>query len=101
MAINIRELLQSDFSVATTGNAGPLKGDSDAPIGTVYIAIASLNPFLGNDAKWVGHVYLPYMQSILDMLFVKGQHQNIDVAPTQFHLKSTLIFAQRYVKIPM
>ena len=30
MAMNIRELLQSDFSVATTGNAGPLKGDSDA-----------------------------------------------------------------------
>ena len=41
MAMNIKELLQSDFSVATTGNAGPLKGDSDAPIGTVYIAIAT------------------------------------------------------------
>lgn len=46
MAINIRELLRSDFSVATTGNAGPLKGDSDAPIGTVYIAIATPNDII-------------------------------------------------------
>lgn len=41
MASNIREMMKSDFGVATTGNAGPTKGDSDAPIGTVYIAIAS------------------------------------------------------------
>ncbi len=41
MASNIREMMKSDFGVATTGNAGPTKGDSEAPIGTVYIAIAS------------------------------------------------------------
>ena len=41
MAINVRQLLQTDFSIATTGNAGPTKGDSDAEIGTVFIAIAS------------------------------------------------------------
>jgi len=46
MAKNIRELLKADFTVATTGNAGPLKGDSDAPIGTVYIAIATPNDVL-------------------------------------------------------
>ena len=40
MAENVRQLLNSDFGVATTGNAGPTKGDSDADIGTVYIAIA-------------------------------------------------------------
>ncbi len=43
MATNIREMMKADFGVATTGNAGPTKGDSDAPIGTVYIAIASEN----------------------------------------------------------
>lgn len=41
MAENVRQLLKSDFAIATTGNAGPTKGDSDADIGTVYIAIAS------------------------------------------------------------
>lgn len=43
MATNIRDIMKVDFGVATTGNAGPTKGDSDAPIGTVYIAIASEN----------------------------------------------------------
>ncbi|MGB5646723.1 MAG: competence/damage-inducible protein A [Muriicola sp.] len=41
MAKNIRELMKTDYGVATTGNAGPAKGDSDAAIGTVFIAIAS------------------------------------------------------------
>lgn len=43
MAENCREIFQTDFSIATTGNAGPTKGDSDAEIGTVFIAIASRN----------------------------------------------------------
>ncbi len=43
MAINVKELLKTDFAVATTGNAGPTKGDSDADIGTVFIAIATPN----------------------------------------------------------
>ena len=43
MALNVKSLLKTDFSVATTGNAGPTKGDSDAEIGTVYIAIATPN----------------------------------------------------------
>lgn len=41
MAVNVRQLFKSDIAIATTGNAGPAKGDSDAPIGTVYIAIAT------------------------------------------------------------
>ena len=41
MAENVKKLLKTDFSIATTGNAGPAKGDSDAEVGTVFIAIAS------------------------------------------------------------
>ena len=43
MAENVKKLLKTDFSIATTGNAGPTKGDSNVEIGTVYIAIATPN----------------------------------------------------------
>ena len=41
MAQNVLRLFQSDYAIATTGNAGPTKGDADAEVGTVYIAIAT------------------------------------------------------------
>ncbi|WP_303317351.1 competence/damage-inducible protein A [Flavivirga abyssicola] len=43
MSQNALRLFQSDFAVATTGNAGPTKGDSDAEVGTVFIGIATKN----------------------------------------------------------
>tara|TARA_R100001369_G_scaffold92906_1_gene141352 strand:- start:9002 stop:10249 length:1248 start_codon:yes stop_codon:yes gene_type:complete len=41
MATNLRNILKTDFAIATTGNAGPTKGDSDAEVGTVFIAVVS------------------------------------------------------------
>ncbi|MBU2950130.1 competence/damage-inducible protein A [Tamlana agarivorans] len=41
MARNAQELFQSDYAIATTGNAGPAKGDSNAEVGTVFIAVAT------------------------------------------------------------
>ncbi|WP_281540780.1 competence/damage-inducible protein A [Maribacter aestuarii] len=41
MAVGVKKLLKTDFAIATTGNAGPTKGDSDADVGTVFIGIAS------------------------------------------------------------
>ncbi|CAM3312904.1 competence/damage-inducible protein A [Zobellia roscoffensis] len=41
MAENVKKIFQTDYAIATTGNAGPTKGDSDAQVGTVFIAIAS------------------------------------------------------------
>ena len=41
MAINALKLFESDYAIATTGNAGPTKGDADAEVGTVFIAIAT------------------------------------------------------------
>lgn len=43
MALGVQKLTHSDFAIATTGNAGPVKGDSDAELGTVFIAIATPN----------------------------------------------------------
>ncbi|NRT12894.1 CinA family nicotinamide mononucleotide deamidase-related protein [Flavobacterium sp. 14A] len=41
MALSIQKMMQTDYAIATTGNAGPSKGDSDAEIGTVFIALAT------------------------------------------------------------
>lgn len=39
MALSVQRILNTDFAIATTGNAGPLKGDSVADIGTVFISV--------------------------------------------------------------
>ena len=41
MALNVRKKFNSSIGISTTGNAGPSKGDSDAEVGTVWIAIAT------------------------------------------------------------
>lgn len=43
MATNVRKLLTSDFSIATSGIAGPTGGSVDKPVGLVWIAVASEN----------------------------------------------------------
>ncbi|WP_350294025.1 competence/damage-inducible protein A [uncultured Croceitalea sp.] len=43
MARNAKQILDTDFAIATTGNAGPTKGDSNEPVGTVFIAISTPN----------------------------------------------------------
>ena len=41
MALSIKNMMKTDYAIATTGNAGPSKGNSDAEIGTVFIALAT------------------------------------------------------------
>ncbi len=43
MALNCKSIFNTDYAIATTGNAGPTKGNSEAEIGTVFIAIATPN----------------------------------------------------------
>ncbi|MGX7668279.1 competence/damage-inducible protein A [Flavobacterium pedocola] len=43
MALGAQKLMQSDYALATTGNAGPSKGEADAEVGTVVIAMATPN----------------------------------------------------------
>lgn len=41
MAEQVKKMVGSDFAIATTGNAGPTKGDSDEAVGTVFIGIST------------------------------------------------------------
>ncbi len=42
MVLAAKNIFKTDYAIATTGNAGPSKGDSDADLGVVFIAIATL-----------------------------------------------------------
>ncbi len=41
MALGVQKIMKTDYAIATTGNAGPQKGDSNVEIGTVLIAVAT------------------------------------------------------------
>ncbi|WP_369753408.1 CinA family nicotinamide mononucleotide deamidase-related protein [Flavobacterium sp. WC2409] len=41
MALSAKRLMKTDYAIATTGNAGPTKGDGNAEIGSVFIALAT------------------------------------------------------------
>ncbi|MFM7896422.1 MAG: CinA family nicotinamide mononucleotide deamidase-related protein [Flavobacterium sp.] len=43
MVKSVQKMMNSDYAIATTGNAGPTKGDDDAELGTVFIGIATPN----------------------------------------------------------
>ncbi|HSN48837.1 MAG TPA: competence/damage-inducible protein A [Flavobacterium sp.] len=43
MAVNVKNIMKTDYAIATTGNAGPTKGDPIAEVGTVFIALATPN----------------------------------------------------------
>ena len=41
MAQSVQKLMKTDYAIATTGEAGPNKGESKAELGTVFIALAT------------------------------------------------------------
>ena len=43
MALSAKKLFNTDYAIATTGNAGPTKGDEKAELGSVFIALATPN----------------------------------------------------------
>lgn len=55
MASHVQKLFKTDFAIATTGNAGPTKGDADADIGTVCIAIATKNRVFSETFNFGNH----------------------------------------------
>jgi nicotinamide-nucleotide amidase len=46
MALRIQKIMQADYAIATTGNAGPTKERGIAEVGTVFIAVATPNNLL-------------------------------------------------------
>ena len=46
MASAAKKMMNTDYAIATTGNAGPSKGDGNSEIGTVFIAIATPNDLI-------------------------------------------------------
>lgn len=55
MATHVLRLYKADYAIATTGNAGPTKGDSDAEVGTVFIAIASKDKVFSEEYHFGNH----------------------------------------------
>jgi nicotinamide-nucleotide amidase len=43
MVKSVQKIMTSNYAIATTGNAGPTKGDAQADLGIVYVAIATPN----------------------------------------------------------
>lgn len=41
MALSVQRILKTDYAIATTGNAGPSKGDSTIDVGTVFISVVT------------------------------------------------------------
>jgi nicotinamide-nucleotide amidase len=41
MALSVKRMMKTDYAIATSGNAGPSKGDANVEVGTVFIAVAT------------------------------------------------------------
>ena len=74
MAQNVKTVFNSDYGIATTGNAGPSKGDSDAEIGTVYIAIATPDAVFSQQFNF-GKQRLRVVQKAVTMAFTLFQKE--------------------------
>ena len=46
MAVNCKELFDTDYAIATTGNAGPTTDKTDKNVGVVFIALATPNDII-------------------------------------------------------
>ena len=74
MAQNVKTLFNSDYGIATTGNAGPSKGDSKEEIGTVCIAIATPGGVFSKQFNF-GKQRLRVVQKAVTMAFTLFQKE--------------------------
>ncbi|WP_417444404.1 competence/damage-inducible protein A [Joostella sp.] len=55
MAQAAQKVFKAHYTIATTGNAGPKKGDSDADVGTVFIAIGTPKGVISEEFNFGNH----------------------------------------------
>jgi len=55
MAVGALKTFRTDIAISTTGNAGPTKGDSDAEVGSVVIALATQDRVFSEQFKFSNH----------------------------------------------
>jgi nicotinamide-nucleotide amidase len=55
MAKNVLDLMHTDYAIATTGNAGPTKDETDEDLGIVYIAIATKDKVYSEQFSFGNH----------------------------------------------
>lgn len=79
MAERAKLIYKSDFAIATTGNAGPSKGDGDAAPGTVFIGIATPNQTFAREFMFGNH---------RDRVIGKAVNKSLEL------IKETLLSAQ-------
>jgi len=54
MANGVRDLMDADYAVSTTGIAGPTGGSEENPVGTVWIGVSSANDSFGERFNFSG-----------------------------------------------
>ena len=64
MADSIREKLLADFSIATSGYAGPTGGNNENPVGTVFVAVSSKKETVSRRFLFSGNRQLVISQAI-------------------------------------
>ena len=55
MALGVQAQYNTSYAVATTGNAGPKKGEADAPVGTVCMAFVTPQEVITHTFEFGNH----------------------------------------------
>ena len=89
MALNVKTLLKTDYAIATTGNAGPSKGEADAEVGTVFIALATPNEVLVEEFN-----FGQPREKVIDRASVKGLEMLLE---RNFEKRTINILVYRFI----
>jgi len=67
MAVGVRDKFSADFSIATTGYAGPTGGTELNPLGTVFIAVSSKEKTISRRFVFTGD-----RESVVNQVIIHG-----------------------------